>query len=98
MAIIIRGKSTCGLCGEVLGASAQIVGFPAFLPATHELSRYSDSAFHTECFTNWSERETFERLYHRYQQIWSMRPKHLTSAGEIDAWGNSAFTEFETPE
>ena len=98
MAIIMRGKSKCRLCGEVLDASAQIVAFAAFLPATHELSRYSDAAFHAECFAKWSEREQFEKLYRRYQEIWSSRPMHLTSPSEIDAWGNEAFREFHASE
>lgn len=32
MAILVRGKTKCSLCGEVIKAGEGVVSFPAFIP------------------------------------------------------------------
>ncbi|MCA9584494.1 MAG: hypothetical protein KC657_03965 [Myxococcales bacterium] len=63
MVLLIRGKSRCSRCGQVLAKEDEIVGFTHFLGAEHHLWRYSDSAMHAACFKDWPEKDEFERLY-----------------------------------
>lgn len=51
MSLIIIGKSTCGLCGEVLLDSQEIEAIPACVSNEADpLFSFSDSAFHLCCF------------------------------------------------
>lgn len=94
MALVITGKSKCGICGRVIEASDDTTAFPAFLRPTHRLYRYSDDVFHRHCFETSADREEMERLFARFRYIWDHRPSGLT-AEQIEAWGRSAFSEFE---
>jgi hypothetical protein len=95
MALIIKGKTICPLCGKVIRADANVVAFPAFLKKSHPLAKYSDAAFHKECFDKNGDAQEITRLFERYNQIWKDRPKNLTNHKDINAWGKSAFAEFE---
>ena len=94
MALIFPGKTPCGLCRMPLEASDDVVSFPAFLPATHELAMFSDSAFHRMCYESDSRASEVSALYGRYRAIWDSRPKHLKNLAEIEAWGREAFKDF----
>lgn len=51
MALIISGKSTCAICGLVMNADEEIVGFPHFDgDETSDLNFFSDRGFHKHCF------------------------------------------------
>lgn len=63
MTLVIRGKTTCALCGRVLELGETIVGFTHFLGPQHPLWRYSDSAMHRACYERWPERATFDQAY-----------------------------------
>jgi len=95
MALINDGKTICPLCGRLIPANDAVVAFPAFLKKTHSLARYSDAAFHKECFDRSPDAEKVARLFDRYRQVWQNRPKGLKDQKDIDAWGKSAFAEFE---
>ena len=96
MALIIRGATPCALCGSVLDSSAEeIIGFPAFLPSTHRLWKYSDAAFHKSCFDAWEDCSELLDVYQRFRDIWATRPMGLTSLKEINEWGKQAFAEFD---
>lgn len=94
MALLIRGKTKCLLCGSTIADEDDVVAFPAFLGASHRLARFSDGAFHKHCFSECAEQREVESLYRRYREIWENRPASLMSAAEIEAWGKEAFKEF----
>lgn len=51
MALLIRGETTCPICGKVIEEGQPIRAFSAFVAdATDELSFFSDAAFHEACF------------------------------------------------
>lgn len=93
MAIIIEGKTLCGICGLAIVNAADATCFPAFLPQGHRLSRFSDSAFHKDCFVACPERQQVDDVYGKYRRIWNSRPQGLNSLAEIEAWGREAFDD-----
>jgi len=92
MALVIKGKTPCGICGKPLENS--IVAFPAFLRFDHELGKFSDAAFHPCCFDNHPRAADASALYARYRAIWDSRPRDLKTLEEIEAWGREAFKNF----
>jgi hypothetical protein len=90
MAHLIPGKTPCAICGDAIAAAADAVGFPAFIPRGHEFERYSDCAFHRDCYLGWDEHDRFQKLFDEYECIWKSRPKGL-SFEEIEVWGKTAF-------
>ena len=69
------------------------IGFPAFLPASHSLYKFSDAVFHTDCYMSWDKREKFDGLYQKYRDVWNSRPKNLKTLVEIETWGKQAFRD-----
>lgn len=69
MPLVLRGKSTCSLCGLVL-ESDQIVGLPPVLPPDHPLWRFSDSAMHESCYENWRHRDYFKSVLRKRGELW----------------------------
>ena len=94
MALLIRGKTTCLLCGKIIKERQEVVAFPAFLPSGHPLGIFSDAVFHRTCFQEDARSEAVGQLYQRYEEIWDSRPKDLKSLEEIEAWGREAFKDF----
>lgn len=92
MALVIKGRTPCGICGEPL--EEPIIGFPAFLGRDHELSGFSDAAFHERCFISHPRAADVTALYARFQAIWASRPLGLKTVAEIEAWGREAFKKF----
>ena len=84
MALVIRGKTRCGLCCKILGQSEAVVAFPAFLSKEHPLSTYSDAAFHENCFRRSSDAQQLVQLYEAYQEIWANRPTDLSTREEFE--------------
>jgi hypothetical protein len=95
MAIFISGKTICPICDRVIRQDEEKVAFSAFLPKSHKWHKFSDGVFHKSCFERWPEYKEFYKLYDRFKEIWSSRPKDLKSPEEIDDWVNEAFKEFE---
>lgn len=51
MAIIVRGKTKCPLCGQLIKDGEEAVGFPNFVGNELDpLWVFTDGAFHAECF------------------------------------------------
>jgi hypothetical protein len=94
MAMIIRGKTICPLCGRVLAEDDEVVSFPAFLRPEHELGAFSDAAYHLQCFEVHPRAGEVSALYQRYREIWDSRPRDLQTWEEIEAWGRRAFKDF----
>lgn len=94
MALLLVGKSVCQICGQLIKASDEVRMFPAFLKSSHRMYRYSDAPFHKQCFEASPDRDEVERLFAKFRDIWDHRPSNLTME-EAEAWGRSAFAEFE---
>lgn len=67
MAIIIRGKSKCMLCGRLLQQGQDIVSFSPFVGNELDpLWRFSDAAFHEACLR---EDGVAEEAQKRYEEL-----------------------------
>ena len=67
MAIVLRGKTECSVCGRVIKGGDEIVSTSHFISDKNdELWRFSDSAMHRSCFLEWDHRAEFVA---RYNQI-----------------------------
>ena len=64
MALVIRGKTTCSICGQVQRDGADLVATTHFIrDDAHPLWRYSDSAMHRACFLNWPQANAFRAAF-----------------------------------
>src|SRR3978361_1172334 len=88
MAILVRGKSKCQLCGRVIGMAAKVVMFTSFLKMTHRFGRFSNGAFQRACFEVYPDREEVERLYKRAGELYKDAPRG--SMEEYEAWEKEA--------
>jgi hypothetical protein len=69
MAIVIGGSSTCALCNEVLEDEHELVMTSPFIEdASSDLWRYSDAAFHKNCFMGWDKRKRFINTFNGYYE------------------------------
>lgn len=94
MALVIRGSTQCILCGRVINAEDQIVGFPAFLSPKDPLRRYSDAAFHDACFQADLNAVEVQRVYSQWRAIYESRPRNLATDQERNNWADTAFANF----
>jgi hypothetical protein len=94
MAMIIRGKSICPLCNEVLEEGEHLTAFPAFLPSDHLFGKFSDAAFHTICFEKDPDADAVHDVFYIWKKIWDSRPKELKTIEEMEAWNKEAFKDF----
>ena len=78
MALILKGKTECALCHEVVKENEEIVATSHFIPDPKDrLWRFSDAAMHKTCFSEWDQRQVFVE---KYNQI----------VGSI-TWGNGTY-------
>ncbi len=94
MALLLRGKTKCPLCGKTIEEGQEVVAFPAFLPGGHSFADFSDTSMHESCFRQDSRSGAVEDLYARFREIWDSRPTDLKTIEEIEAWGREAFKNF----
>jgi len=94
MAMIIRGKSKCPLCNQILEDTEHLTALPAFIPSDHRFGKFSDAAFHTECFEKDPDYNDVENMYYVYKKIMASRPKELKTVEEIEAWTKDAFQDW----
>jgi hypothetical protein len=60
VAIVLRGKMECSVCGNVIKDGDEIVATSHFIVDQNDpLSRFSDSAIHRSCFAAWNHRTEF---------------------------------------
>ena len=53
MAILLRGKTQCGICSRVIGKDDEVVSFPAFVGNELDpLVKFSDASFHRACIAS----------------------------------------------
>ena len=82
MALILRGKTQCSICGVVIKDGDPIVSTTHFIvDENHPLWRFSDSGMHKSCFLAWPLRETFVERYN-------------ATIGSV-TWGNGTYHNME---
>jgi hypothetical protein len=82
MALIIRGRTCCAICGNVIRESDHVFGTAHFIGDNNSpLWRYSDAAMHRECFQSWELREKFVAEYN-------------AKIGEL-TWGDGSYQEMK---
>jgi hypothetical protein len=60
MALVLRGKSKCSLCDQIIEKDDPIVMTSHFVTdAQDPLWRFSDSTMHQKCFLPWDQRALF---------------------------------------
>jgi hypothetical protein len=86
MALCLRGKTPCSICGVVLQEGDDVVLHPHVLPSDHPLWRFSDSSMHRVCYQQWECHEYFETILRKYRDLWNARPAALRlTRQQIDA-------------
>jgi len=89
MALIIRGKSVCPICGQVLNENDRLVATQHFIADQEDpLWRYSDAGMHYACFQVWPSRELFVAKYNATlgSIVWGNGTRHHMSAdGTIES-------------
>lgn len=85
VAIVVRGKTGCSVCGQIISGTDEIVMFPHFIwDEAHPLWRFSDSAMHQQCFTDWDKAEQFRAIYNkRWPEIMPTHPREMLANGLI---------------
>ena len=86
MALIIRGKSTCAICGKILADGDELVATTHFIPNEDDpLWRFSDAGMHYACFQEWEHREVFVSKYNSTigQTVWGNGTRHHMSEDGI---------------
>jgi len=84
MALVLRDRTRCSICGDVLGKDDKIVGLLHCLPVGHPLWRFSDSVVHQNCFEGWSHRSFFEAIHDKWRQIVKARPALSFQVGRVE--------------
>ena len=95
MALFIKGKTPCALCGLPIMTDDAVL-FPAFLGPGHRLHEFSDGVFHSRCFEAWGDRHEFARLYAKFRRIMDSRPRNV-SMEEAERWAAEAFRGMDDP-
>lgn len=86
MPIYVPGKSTCPLCEQTLERGQDLLGFPAFLKASHRLSLLSDAVVHRGCFDGWEHHDRFVEILQRFKAIMDSAPRDSMSWKEGEKW------------
>ncbi len=74
MALVIRGKSTCPLCGSVLADGDELWATTHFIADRNDpLWRFSDAAMHLRCFEAWEHHDEFAAKYEAFKTAWEQR-------------------------
>jgi hypothetical protein len=66
VAIILRGKTECSICSNVIMDGDDIIATSHFIGDEQDsLWRFSDSAMHRSCFLAWDHRAEFVSKFNR---------------------------------
>ena len=91
MALFLAGKTCCAICGRVIARAEDAVATQAFLRSSHPFARYSDAAFHRDCFERSPDRPQVEALMARWKEVMRQAPSTLA---EYEKWIAQAVKEF----
>lgn len=106
MALILRGKTRCALCKEVLEKKQEIRAFPPFVANRLDpLYVLNDAAVHKACFHNFELGERAVEILHRVRLLFENRsciiceqmldsPVELFTTGYLSASGDLAAFNF----
>lgn len=94
MVQFISGSTKCALCAKVCMKLEDTLCMPAFLPSSHHLHSYSDSAFHSDCLAKWEKRSEFLALLDDWQVLQASASKPLQTAAEIEEWQGKINAKF----
>ncbi len=82
VALCLRGKTECSICGVVLRDADDVVSHPHILATDHRLGRFSESSMHRTCYERWEHHSYFEAVLRKAREIKQSRP-----GGLVDRWG-----------
>ena len=89
MAIFIKGKTTCRICGQVLTSNAGMVGFPSTeLPAG--LGELGDSCLHRSCLDAHARRD---ELLQAWKQHWLAQAERAGADASVNRHGVVIFNK-----
>jgi hypothetical protein len=89
MAIFIKGKSSCRICGQVLTSNAGMVGFPTMeLPAA--LGELGDSCLHRGCLDAHARRD---ELLQAWSQHWQAQAEQAGTDVSVNRHGVVIFNK-----
>ena len=89
MAIFIKGKTTCRICGQVFTSSAGMVGFPNMeLPAG--LGELGDSCLHRSCLDAHARRD---ELLQAWKQHWIAQAERAGTEASVNQYGVVIFNK-----
>jgi len=85
MAIIIRGKTNCSICGSLIVEGDDLVATQHFIQdQSNPLWRYSDSAMHRSCFIGWNGAEPFRATFNQLcGEPGALRPMQMLEDGTV---------------
>lgn len=85
MALLIRGKTICGLCSKRIGEDEEVTAIPPLTANPKDrLFRYNDSVFHARCAEENADFQTLARM----MKLWERR-----SAGKISFLSGKSITD-----
>lgn len=88
---MFSGFTKCAICNEVIEASDESTGFPAFVPYDHKYGLFSDAALHKSCYEKHPDKSEVDAMYMAFRMIFDSRPKNLKKLDEIEEWHRQAF-------
>lgn len=78
MAIIVRNKSLCPICGQTIKEGDEIVAFPAIVTNKRDrLYQLNDSAFHYDCFEHYDLAKEAKELFNFWKKKTKVRECHV---------------------
>ncbi len=70
--------SPCAVCGESLGDTTDIIGFPDLVPMFSDFGNFYDACAHADCLKSWARRDEFVVYFNslvdasRLDQSWNL--------------------------
>lgn len=79
MALLVRGKTICGLCSKPIGEDDEVFGVPPLIANTLDpVFRYGDRVFHANCIRESADYERLASLIRLYEERSSGRISFLS--------------------
>lgn len=82
------------MCSKTLNANEELTSFSAFLPYDHRFGRFSDAAFHKNCFDSDPDANAVNDMYYVFNKIMEGCPKDLKTVEEMETWTKEAFQDW----
>jgi hypothetical protein len=85
MALIIRGRTACAICGAVLSAGDDIFatsGGP--IQPSDPLCKFQDAGMHRHCFQEWPLRDVFRAKYNNFFKNYLRGMRYIQEDGTVE--------------